>query len=264
MGAEYERWLIARGNVFSPSADAIVKLIAKLREEKWLIDPASTDLAKLDFRGTREQHGQKSGVYAIKRIDNTFGKDRDALFAKIAASTESVPALLTAEWLKNPAREDLNLVWWVSSVEPLLKYPLTLRPDGPVSYRFEIHRAVDFVYPMSDNIDPLPSECRCGEDLSFEWEPSEIENPFGATIGISTECNECSRTFDPSKVTAKIVNPFDESEKDVNGGCAYQFAIKIDCKKSFVSDARLSFAPELVALVEKEFGRNFYEVGSVY
>jgi len=264
MSTEYERWLIARGNVFNPSPDAIVKLIDKLRAAKWIVDPASPDLAKLEFRGAREQLGQKSGAYAIKRVANTFGNDREGLFAKIAASTESLPAALDPEWLKDASRRDLNLVWWVSSEAPVVKYPLTRRPDGPVRYRFEIHRAWDFVYPISETIDPLPCECRCGNDLSFEWDADEWENPFGATGGIFTECDACSRTFDPAQVTADIKNPFDGSEEPVRGGCAYRFAIKIDCKERFVQDPSLAFAPELVALVEEEFGRSFYQVGSVY
>jgi len=262
MGVEYERWLVARGNAFSPGAEAIVKLVAKLRAEGWVVDPASPDLAKLELRGPREQRGQKTGAYAIRRIENTFGPGRDGLFARLAASTESVPAALDAEWLNDPAREDMNLVWSVSTAEPFLKYPLTRRPEGPVSYRLEVHRAADFVYPISETIDPLPCECRCGNDLSFDWDPSEFENPFGATSGIWTACGECSRTYDPSKESANVTNPFDGSEEEVPGGCAYRFAIKIDCGKSFVPDPKLAFAPELVTLVEKEFGRDFYEVGS--
>jgi hypothetical protein len=264
MSVEYERWLVARGNVFSPGADAILKLIAKLRAERWIVDPSSADLGKLDFTGLREQRGQKTGAYAVRRIDNTFGADRDGLLAKIAASTESLPAALDARWLDDPNREDVSLVWNVSSREPVLKYPLTSRPDGPVSYKLEVHRAADFVYPISENIDPLPSECSCDNDLSFDWDPEEIENPFGATTGIWTSCGECSRTFDPSKESAKVTNPFDGSEEDVAGGCAYRFAIKVDCGKSFVRDPKLAFAPELVALIEQEFGRGFYEVGSAY
>jgi len=264
MGVEYERWLVARGNVFSPGADATLKLIAKLRAEGWLVDPTSPDLQQLEFRGPREQRGQTTGAYAIRRIENTFGVGRDALFAKISASTESLPATVDASWLNDAKREDLNLVWSVATPEPRLKYPLTRRPDEPTSYRFELHRAADFVYPISETIDPLPSECRCGNDLSFDWDPSEFENPFGATSGIWTSCGECSRTFDPSKESASVTNPFDGSEEDVAGGCAYRFAIKIDCGKSFVRDAKLAFAPELVGLVEEEFGRAFYEVGSVY
>ncbi len=39
MGREYKRWLIAKGNVFNPSGAAIVKLLEKLRKEKWISDP---------------------------------------------------------------------------------------------------------------------------------------------------------------------------------------------------------------------------------
>lgn len=262
--AEYERWLVARGNVFCPSAEAIAKLVLKLRAARFVVDPASPDLAKLEFRGAREPFGQKSGAYAIKRVANTFANDREGRAAKIAASTESVPALLDAEWLKDPTRQDLNLVFWVSSAAPVLQYPLTRRPEGPVRYKLEIHRAVDFVYPVSDTIDPLPCECRCKNDLAFDWDPDEWENPFGATTGIFTECDACSRTFDPSQVSATIKNPFGGAEEDVRGGAAYRFAIKIDCKESFVEDPALAFAPALVTLVEEEFGRSFFQFGSVY
>jgi hypothetical protein len=261
---EYERWLIARGNVFSPSAEAIVGLVAKLRAERWLVTPGAPDLATFQFRGRREQHGQKTGAFAVRRVENTFGDGRDAVLAKIDASTESVPSAMDAAWLKDPAREDLNLVWLVSAESTTLRYPLTRRPEGTVHYRFEIHRAADFVYPISETIDPLSCECRCGNDLSFEWDPAEYENPFGATSGITTSCTDCSRTFDPSKETARVANPFDGSEDEVAGGAAYRFAIKVDCGKNVVRAADLAFAPELVELVSKEFGRSFYQVGSAY
>jgi hypothetical protein len=264
MGVEYERWLIARGNVFHPSADAIVKLVAKLRAEGWLHEPGAPELSTFQFKGRREQHGQQTGAYAVRRVENTFGDGPDALFAKIAGSTESVPAGLDAAWVKDPSREDMRLVWLVSADKTTLKYPLTRRPEGPVHYSFEIHRASDFIYPISDSIDELVAECRCGNDLAYEWDDDEFVNPFGAASCIATECTECSRTFDPSKVTARVENPFDGSEDKVPGGAAYQFAIKIDCGKNVVQKADLCFAPELVELMGKEFGRNFYEVGSTY
>lgn len=264
MSGEYERWLIARGNTFSPSAAAIAKLVAKLRAERWLVDPASSDIAALEFQGAREQFAQKTGAYALKKVPNDFGKDREGLFAKIAASTESVPVALDAEWLDHPSRADLNLIWPVRAAKSPLRYPLGRQPDGPARYQFEIHRAVDFVYPISDSIDPLPTECHCGNELSFEWDPDEIVNPFGATAGISTECEECSRTFDPTKVSANITEPFSEAVEDVRGGAAYRFAIKVDCKERFVADAAQAFHPELVSLLENEFGRSFFEVGSLY
>ncbi|MFO0674675.1 MAG: hypothetical protein U0235_34520 [Polyangiaceae bacterium] len=264
MTVEYEHWLIARGNTFAPSAEAIAKLVAKLRAGNWIVDPASPSFAKLELRGPRAELARQSGAYAIKRVANTFPKGREGLLARIAASTESVPAALDANWLKDEARQDLNLVWPVSSPTPVVSYPLTRRPDGPVSYKLEIHRSVDFAYPIGETIEPLTCECRCGNDLTFEWDPDEWENPFGATTGIFTECDACSRTFDPTQVSASIGNPFDGSEASVRGGAAHRFALKVDCMSSVVEDPGLAFAPALVALVEEEFGRSFFQFGSVY
>ena len=56
----------------------------------------------------------------------------------------------------------------------------------------------------------------------------------------------------------------DGTSEIVPGGVAYRFALKVDCGKSFVADAKLTFAKDLVALFEEEFGRTFYEVGAKY
>jgi hypothetical protein len=260
MGVEYERWLIARGNAFSPGAAAVVKLVERLRKEQWIVDPASPDLAKFRFVGKRNERAQKTGGYAVKTVENTFGND---LAAKLVASTERMPALLTTTFLDDSEREELRLVWPVAGADPLpLKYPLSRKPDGEVSYAIEVHRALEYVYPISETIGPVPSVCRCGEDLSFEWDDEELVPAFGASTGIFAECEACSRTFEPSKGTAEITDPFDGTKKDVAGGAAYRFALKVDCGKCFVPGA--TFASELVALVESEFGREFYEVGTVY
>jgi hypothetical protein len=261
MGVEYERWLVARGNVFQPSAATVAKLIEKLRAEKWIVDPTSQDLAKLRFRGKREERAKASGGYAVKTVENTFGDD---LAAKLAASTESQPAAITAEWLDHADREELRLVWPVDADDPLpVKYPVSRKPDGNVSWALEIHRAPEYVYPIVATIGPIPTECRCSEDLSFEWDEDEVVCAFESSTGIYAECEECSRTFDPSKGSATIKNPFDGTKDSVPGGGAYRFALKVDCGDCFVEDPGLTFAPELVALVEKEFGRSFYEFGGV-
>lgn len=263
--AKYERWLIARGNVFAPSSAAVAKLIEKLRVEKWILDPKNTsDLAKLRFHGKQEEMARRSGAYAVKTVENTFDDDADA---KLEASTEALPAAITAELLDDPDREELRLVWPVDvepGTSPPVNYPLTLTPESNVRWSLEIHRALEYVYPVSDSIKPLPSECKCGEDLSFEWDEDEVVPAFRAATGIFAECDECSRTFDPAKEVATIKNPFDGSKEKMPGGAAYRFAIKVDCGDSFVADAKLAFAPALVELVEKEFGRSFYQVGSLY
>lgn len=260
--ADYERWLIAKGNVFSPGAAAVVKLVERLRKDKWIVDPAAPEMQKLRFEGPRAERAKVTGGYAIKTVANTFGKD---VRAKLAASTEALPAVLTPEWLDDPEREELRLVWPVAGDEPLpLEYPLSLRPGGELSYSLELHRCLEYVYPISDSIEAVPTECRCGEDLTFDWDDEELVPAFGAATGIFAECEECSRTFDPSKGEATITNPFDPSSAaEVPGGAAYRFALKVDCGKAFVKDPKLAFAPALVALLESEFGRPFYEVGSL-
>lgn len=152
---------------------------------------------------------------------------------------------------------------WTFDAASAAKYPLTRAPDAP-AYALEIHRAPDYVYPVSDTIEPLDTACPCGDDLAFEWDDEEVVPAFRASTGIYAECEACSRTYDPSKRSAKITNPFDGKSEDVRGGAAYRFALKVDCGKSFVADPQLAFAPDLVALVEDEFGRAFYEVGSKY
>ncbi|MEO6576003.1 MAG: hypothetical protein ABIP89_19270 [Polyangiaceae bacterium] len=261
MGVEYERWLIAKGNFFSPSAASVAKLVERLRKEGWIVAPGSGELAKLRFQGKRAERAKATGGYAVKTVENTFGKD---LVKKIAASTEALPASLDAAWIDEPDREELRLVWPVDCAGPLpCHYPLTRKPEGDVSYALEVHRCLEYVYPASENIGLISSICRCGEDLAFEWDDEELVPAFGASIGIFTECEACSRTFEPSKESALITNPFDGTSKQVPGGAAYLFALKIDCGECFVPDAALAFAPALVELVANEFGRDFYEVGCV-
>ena len=262
MAVSYERWLIARGNAFSPAAASVVKLVERLRKEKWLIEPIPSELAKLRFEGKRESLAKTTGGYAIKTVENRFGTD---VAAKIAATTEPLPATLTADWLEDATREELRLVWPVAGEAPLpLLYPLSMAPNGAARYTLEVHRADEYVYPTADAIGPVPTTCRCGEDQAFEWDDGELVPTFGASSGIFAECEECSRTFEPSKGNAVITNPFDGTTADVPGGAAYRFALKVDCGTSFVTDPKLAFNPLLVALVENEFGRQFYEVGCTY
>jgi hypothetical protein len=263
MGVEYARWLVAKGSYFLPEAPSIAKLVEALRAERWIIDPASPgELAQLGFEGLRSERARATGGYAVKTVENTFGKD---VRAKLAASTEPMPVALAKDWLDDADREELRLVWPVAGPDPLpVRYPLSHKPEGVSSYALEVHRAPEYVYPSAENLDAIPTACACGEDLAFEWDEEELVPTFANSTGIFAECEECSRTFDPTKGTALLRNPFDESGDEIRGGAAYRFALKVDCGKSFVADPRLAFAPELVALVEKQFGRSFHEFGALY
>lgn len=236
MSGNYQRWLIAKGNVLSPGPAAIAKLVERLRKEKWI---------------------PESGGHAMRTVD----KD-DA-----AKATEKLPAKIDADWIAGePEREEMRMVWSVEGdAAKELEYPLSMTPDGRLSWTIEIHRAPEFVYPVADNIEMIDTTCNCDEDLTFDWDEDEVVPAFKASVGIFAECEECSRTFDPAKEIATITNPFDEDdEEDVRGGAAYRFALKVDCGESFVADPKLTFAKGLVALFEEEFGRSFYEVGAKY
>lgn len=265
MSATYQRWLIARGNVFLPSAAAVAKLVEELRAAHFIIDPASaSDLAKLRFETSPAgARAKQTGGYAVKTIENTFDGDESAA---LTASIESLPAVVSAEWLDDPDREEIRLVWPVDAprADVPVQYPLSIQPEGDRSrWALEVHRAPEYVIPTASTIGALPTACRCGEELDFEWDEEEVVPAFHPATGVFAECDECSRTFDPSKGTSKITNPFDGSKEDVAGGAAYRFAIKIDCSDAYVKDPKLSFNPALVAIVEKVFGRQFYEVGAV-
>ncbi len=241
MGAHYARWLMARGASFSPAPASVVKLVEKLQKEGWV--PAT-------------------GGRAVTTIENTFGAD---LAAKRVASTEAQPIPLTAEFLADEDREELRLVWTGGEAGSTLKYPLSQKPEGKATYTIEVHRAAEYVYPTARNIGLVPTICNCKEDLSFEWDEEELVPAFGNATGIFAECEECSRTFEPSKGSAIISNPFDKTiAAEIRGGAAYRFALVVDCGENFVEDAALVFAPDLVTLVTTEFGREFHEVGALY
>lgn len=239
---DYRRYLIPGGNVLSPGGDALVKLVERLRKDKWI-------------------PSDRAAGSAVRTIENEHGGDAAK---RRAAQTEPIPEPLTKEWLDAPAREELRLVWNVGPSDSETKYPLTHRPEGAAPFTIELHRCTEFVYPVAKTIGPLPTTCRCGEDLSFEWDEDELVPAFVSSTGIFTECEECSRTFDPSKGTATIENPFGGPSEELRGGAAHRFALVVDCGSSFVKDPSLALSPELTALFGELFGRTFYEVGAVF
>ena len=263
MGTEYRRWLIPKGNVFCPSGAGIAKLVLKLRAEKWIVDPASASFSMLRFDGA--PLAAKSGGFSKRAID--VATPRNA-----AAGWAPTPHPHAAEWIDHPDRADLTLRWPVHPKEgwqwgpTSVHHPLTPMEGAPAphAYDLEIHRGEDFIYPLSECIDAIDTTCTCGEDLAFEWDDDEIHSPFGGATGIFTECSECSRTFDPARALADMTDPLTGKKTSVRGGAAYRFALVVDCGKHFPPDGPMpAFHPELKALVETEFGRDFYEIGAI-
>lgn len=263
MGRDYLRWFIPKGNTFCPSGAAITQLVERLRKEHWIADPSSESFRHLRFDGA--PLAAKAGAFAKHATPVTSPRNP-------AAGWEALPLALTGAWIDAPTRSDLvlrfplhadaALTWGAASV----RYPLTRSSDSPkpLSCDIEIHRAEDFVYPISEQIDPIDAECACGEDLEFEWDDDEFHSPFGATTGIFAECSDCSKTFDPSGVEAVVRDPYSGKSRSVRGGAAYRFALVVHCGKCFPEGGPMpEFDAELKTLVEAEFGREFYEIGAV-
>jgi hypothetical protein len=264
MGAmpEYSRWLIPRGNEFKPSASAVAGLVQRLRKDRWIVDLPG--LPKCRFEGAREKFAAATGGLAVRTVDNTFGQDARA---KLVASTEPQPQDLTADWLEAPQRDELRLVWPVDIEEGTLQFPLSLgppkgEPGERIRYDLEVQLSSDYVYPVARNIGPIPTDCSCGEDLAFEWDEDELVPAFTESSGIFATCEACCRTFEPGAGSATLTRPFDGLSSEVRGGAAYRFALKWKSRQ-YAAEPLLAFHRDLVALVEDEFGRGFFEVGSL-
>jgi hypothetical protein len=263
MATVYRRWLIAKGNTFCPGGEAIAKLVARLRKEHWIVDPASDAFRRLSWSDA--PLAAKTGAFATHSYDVEGGSPSE----HPQAGKEALPADVSGEWIKDPDRTDLVLSWpvrpgagWEWGAASV-RYPLT-RLEASGSHVFSLQRGEDFIYPTSKCIDPVATECACGEDLAFEWDADEIASPFGDATGIFTECSDCSRTFDPSRHEAVVRDPLTGEAARVRGGAAHRFALVVDCGAVFPKSAPLpTFHPDLKALLEAEFGRDFYEVGAI-
>jgi hypothetical protein len=258
---EYRRWLIPKGNAFCPSGAAIASLVAKLRAEKWIVDPATDALGKLRFDSA--PLAAKTGAFAKRAVPVATPRNP-------ASGWEALPAALDADWIDDPRRVDLALRWpvhpsagwdWKASA---IRFPLAGIEPAAGEYDLELHRSDELSYPIAENIGPIDTECNCGEDLAFEWDDDEIHSPFGASSGIFLECSECSRTFDPSQGEAEVKDPFTGATSQVRGGATYRFALVLSAKEPLATRARGAvFHPDLVKLFEEEFGRDFYEVAAL-
>jgi hypothetical protein len=172
----------------------------------------------------------------------------------IADGGTKTPTPLDGAWIDNPVRSDLVLGW------PAARALLAATHGAPpVDVVLELHRGEDFVYPSANGIGRIETECDCGEDLAFEWDADEVTPPFGAAMGIFTECSECSRTFDPARSEAEILDPATGRTTSVRGGAAYRFALVV--KASLPDGPVPAMSAELVATCAAEFNRSFYELG---
>ena len=252
MGVEYRCYLIPRPNTFRPRPDAALALVAALRGDGWLLGHERTASAKLPFAQSRlYKPAQGQGYFAL-----TLGS-RDSF-------TSPLPELFS-----DYANRDLMVVWPVESLGTSgLRYPLEPLPfDDPADaadcyYEVQFHFGRDFIYHMSEVIDPFdPSPtCRCGHTL--ECEPESEEDPF-YSARLSERCPQCGLAFDPTQLVAAGRDGWTGTATRIQGGATYRFAVVIDCGK-FFGQRQLCIHPRLKSIVERTLDIETYEVADFY
>ena len=238
MGVEYERWLLAKGAVFSPSAAAVATLVEKLRKERWIPEAAG---ARRAHRGQRLRQ---------RRREEARGEHRGAAEGPHRARGWTIPRARSCASC-GPSRATRREV-------PAHAAPGRRGLPTPSSSTARPSTCTRSSETIESAADDVRRAARTSASSGTRTRSCPRSAPRG---GIFAECEACSRTFDPGKRAAAITNPFDGESEQVMGGAAYRFALKVDCGKCFVGDAALAFQRELVALVEGEFGRDFFEVG---
>lgn len=251
MGVEYRCYLIPRPNTFRPRPDAALALVAALRDDGWLLGSEHPALAKLPFRQSRlyaPAHGQ--GYFAL-----TVG-NRDSF-------TSPLPELFD-----DYADRDLRVVWPVESLGTSgLRYPLEPLPfDDPVDaadcyYEVQFHFGRNFIYHISQVIDPFEPSPTCPRGHSLMCEPESDEDPF-YSFRLAARCPQCGAAFDPTQLVATGRDGLTGAPLRVQGGATYRFALVVDCGKFY--GGRHHFHPELKSLVQRTLDIQLYEVADFY
>jgi hypothetical protein len=249
MGVEYRRYLIPRSNSFLPDTAAIAELVSALRRERWLIDPSSPQLAAMPFRTyKRHAHAKAAGYFC----ENASG---------CVAGTADI-----ASHVAGLDRSGLLFGWPVETLAagslryPLIPMPYTGGDAEHCYYRIELHLCLDYLYHLSEAIEPFePSPtCRCGAELTYEVDAE----PF-FDMRIAHTCPACGTVFDPTSLACVGRDGWTGEAFPLAGGATYRFALVVDCGKSF-GNVAMSFHPDLKGLVESVLQRSMYEVADFH
>jgi hypothetical protein len=253
MGVASRHFLIPRPNRFRPDAEQLCELIAVLAKGFWIHDPTDTSRACPAHDGCYNSHkfAEETGAYA------RTGRGMN----DCSAVAMPIPPL----WLKERMRKDLILAWPVNHMEGTrLRYPLRPRPEEPY-YEFEIHLGIDYVYRMSELIDPFPGKVRCTCEQVLEYWTDDNDIFYSGRIRLV--CTKCGKEFDPDGLKARVRNGWTgEVVGVISGGAASRFAIVVDCGKCIppADGGRIDFEPDLVALCQSHLGCRFYQINDLY
>jgi hypothetical protein len=158
-----------------------------------------------------------------------------------------VPCFLSPSWFQEKLTADMRLQFPVQHCDQIgLTYPLV--NDGPPPedpyYEVEVHASRDYVYHMSELIQPADATCECGECLEYHQKEPEV---FYAAR-IKTACPTCRKVFDPSSLPVTVRDGWTGENSIVLGGAIYP----ITANKA------------LVELCQEILGCELYEVGDIY
>jgi hypothetical protein len=252
MGVEYRSYLIPRPNTFRPRPDVALALVAALRDDGWLLGPDHKALANLPFAQSRLYAPARGHGYFARRVG-----DRESFSAPLG------------DLFHGFANRDLMVVWPVESLGASgLRYPLEPLPfDDPADavdcyYEIQLHFGHDYVYRMSESIDPFDPSPSCHRGHALERDAESEEDPFYSSR-LALRCPKCDAKFDPSEFIATGRDGWTGTAIRVPGGMTYRFAVVIDCGK-FFGRRPLRFSPRLKSIIERTLDVETYEVPEFY
>jgi hypothetical protein len=190
---------------------------------------------------------------------------------KTLSSYFAFPHPVTEGWLEDRLRHDTVICWPVENLADAgLRYPLSPRETEPQEtyYELEIWLSPDYVYEMSERIDPFPDgvlRCRCGQLLETFPSADEPSHVVGYFAHIKYRCPRCGAAFDTTGLPATVKDPWTGEVATLPGGVTFRFAIVFDCGKCFPrSGRRIAAEPAFVRLLQEVMACSFYQIGDVY
>jgi hypothetical protein len=260
---DYAHYLIPRDNTFRATGAQITALASAWLEGGYIAQPASDSLQRLDF--------SKTAWSKVAAATGAVMMTQQTAFAACPVP----PDAPTFQRLKG---RDFRLAWPLHTVWSAgLKYPLDRMPKTPrgeqgPSLTLEVHSLNDYVYLMSDLLQPFPSDTpatapvNCtvsGTNLHFTADrPDNIYDLMGSRI--KHTCPTCQTPFRPQERSVTIRDGWTGQKREQPGGAAYRFAIVIDCGASVPELGPPKAVPEFLSLCEVAIGQPLYQVGNTY
>jgi hypothetical protein len=254
MGVEYKHYLIPEDNTYKPRPEDLSRLVNALLEDGFVAETGTDAFKKMTF-----------SIYGYYEYADSTG-----CFAHVGDRTyRSFPCPCFEQEIAALGERDFRLVWPVqSSNDSGLMYPLTPFPEwGDAYYELELHMAKDFVYHMSELVDPFKKVvCGCGRSLDYDPETNwGAGHPVYYDCRIYRRCPSCGRLFRPQELVARLRDGHTGEKHQRAGGATYLFAVVIDCGKGWPRQAwPIRATSESLGLVTRTLGQRFYEIGDIY